>query len=126
MAELRMYCIFSQEALDLMENEPGKEDSMAGHAYLHAYWNAESRFPEAAKLYRYSQSAVKITVVTQLSDDLEAIQRQFLGTCGTSLVVDEGRTVFGKPTVVCLGLGPLTKEQAGEVGKLKLRKGPKR
>ena len=51
---LKMYCIFSKEAVKAMNGNRGKLASMAGHAYLHAWWAAFRLFPEAAIAYQNS------------------------------------------------------------------------
>ena len=40
---IKMYAIFCRETLRQMKFE-GKLAAQAGHAYLHAWWNAEDRF----------------------------------------------------------------------------------
>lgn len=119
----KMYCIFAQETLDKMKGLRGKLASMAGHAYLHSYWDAISggiplvnhneRFRQAQD-YRNSGMAFKITLVVDTVEDLRQIQSRYKDVCGTSLVVDAGKTVFGEPTTVCLGLGPIDVALVGE------------
>ncbi|AFU86644.1 hydrolase [Caulobacter phage CcrRogue] len=119
-AELRLYAIVSQEALDAMtvakrSRKPedkslniGKLSAQAGHAYLHAWWDAMERFPKTARQYRYSQSAAKIALHTGTNEELEALYERFREYAGATLVVDAGRTVFEKPTVTFVGIGPIT------------------
>ena len=38
---IKMYCIFSRESLEAMKGVRGKMAAQAGHAYLHAFWNAD-------------------------------------------------------------------------------------
>lgn len=38
----------------------------------------------------------------------------------TEIVTDAGRTIFGEPTVTCIGIGPLTQEEAKSFKHLKL------
>lgn len=116
----RMYCIVSKEALDAMNGNRGKLAAQAGHAFLHAYWDAEERFPEAVKGYRGSEvkevggkltgGVVKITLVVPTTKELETLSYDYYLWCGTSLVRDSGRTVFKEPTVTCLGLGPIRED----------------
>ena len=51
MTKIKMYCIFAQESLDKIKGVRGKMASMAGHGYLHAFWDAEKRYPRLAKAY---------------------------------------------------------------------------
>lgn len=37
----RMYCIVARDSLKLMNGNRGKLAAQAGHAYLHAFWDAE-------------------------------------------------------------------------------------
>ncbi|AFU87333.1 hydrolase [Caulobacter virus Magneto] len=119
-AELRLYAVVSQEALDAMtvaksRRKPdekslnlGKLAAQAGHAYLHAWWDAMERFPRIARQYRYSQSAVKIALHAGTNAELEALYERFRDHAGATLVLDAGRTVFGKPTITFVGVGPIS------------------
>lgn len=134
--ELVIYAIVSKEAVKLMGGNRGKLANQAGHAYLHAYWDAEDRFGEKAfptggglggdyplgsghpvyayqrdiKRYRTSQAAVKVTLAVETTAELEALLPLFQPVCGVSLVKDAGRTVFTEPTITYLGVGPITRE----------------
>jgi peptidyl-tRNA hydrolase len=110
---MKMYCIFSKEALDAMGGVRGKMTAQAGHAFLHAYWDAEENFPAVARAYRDSL-AKKITLVVPTDDHLRELQKSYRGVCGTSLVVDAGLTVFKGETTTCLGIGPLTGDKVGD------------
>lgn len=119
MSDLRMYCIFSKESIKKMGGNRGKLASMAGHAYLHAFWDSEKRFPNTEDYwgtiyadyykYRYSSNAKKITLVVETDAELEAIYEKYVGSIGTTKVVDAGLTVFDGPTLACIGLGPCQK-----------------
>lgn len=117
----KMYCIFAKESIDKMGGNRGKLASMAGHAYLHSFWDAMktnklrwNQKAELGHLYKNSGIAVKITLVVPTSDELTKIQERYKDVCGTSLVIDAARTVFSEPTTVCLGLGPLSIDMIGE------------
>lgn len=133
MSEYRLYAVVSREALNLMRSEKGdpevgKFGTQCGHAYVHAWWDADVRFPESARAYRDSSHAYKITCVVDTTEELEAIYEEYRHTHGATFVKDAGFTVFEKPTVTCVGIGPITKEEAslGSLGKAKLlRKWPK-
>lgn len=109
-----MYCIFAQESLDKIKGVRGKMASMAGHGYLHAFWDAEKRYPRLAKAYFETDHAYKITLVVPTVADLEELHEKYRNICGVSLVEDAGFTVFKEPTVTCLGLGPISEDLIGD------------
>ena len=124
----KMYCIFAKESVDKMKGVRGKMCTQAGHAYLHAYWDAVDGFDapdfhvQAAKrrqaqAYKNREGdgrAYKITLIVDTVDELKALQEKYKDICGTSLVTDAGFTVFNEPTTTCLGLGPIAEENIGD------------
>lgn len=112
--KVRMYCIMAKESLDLMKGVRGKMIAQGGHAYLHAFWDAERRFDRLAWLYRRSDRAYKICLVAPTVADLERLRDAYQDVCGVHLVKDAAFTVFDQPTVTCLGIGPITEELIGE------------
>jgi peptidyl-tRNA hydrolase len=121
----KMFCIFAMESVKKMGGNRGKMSSMAGHAFLHSYWDATNDYLPfevrhvdkkaiQASAYRTSGMAYKITLVVPTVDDLIALQEAYKDVCGTSLVTDAGLTVFGEPTTVCLGIGPIFEENIGD------------
>jgi peptidyl-tRNA hydrolase len=111
-----MYCIYSREAIKKMGGNRGKLAAMAGHAYLHTFWDAERRFsitegywrpnyPDWYK-YRYAPKARKIALVVETDAELDAIYEKYRHSIGATKVVDSGLTVFNEPTLACIGLGP--------------------
>jgi peptidyl-tRNA hydrolase len=116
---IKMYAIFCRETLALFEGNEGKLASQSGHAYLHAYWDAEDRFgpkygsiPSPTYLatmhaYRNNNDARKIALVVDYVADLQYIHDTIMSQCGVSLVEDCGYTIFKEPTITCLGIGPL-------------------
>lgn len=104
---MKMYAVFSKEAVDLMKGSRGKLAAQAGHAYLHAFWDADTRFPFDAKKYRNSDHAYKIALVVPTETELLELLESYRNICGVSLVKDAGFTVFEGPTVTCLGIGPI-------------------
>lgn len=110
---MKMYCIVSREALKAMNGNRGKLASQAGHAYLHAYWDAESEFgplSEVVRDYRLSGKATKVCLVVETTDELRALESTYRRVCGVSLVTDAGLTCFDGPTTTCLGIGPIRDE----------------
>lgn len=113
--ELVMYCIFSRESLARMGGNRGKMAAQAGHAFLHAYWNAERDHPYTARAYASSGAAAKVTLLCETDSQLKELYDEHRGVCGTTFVVDAGRTIFnGVPTLTCIGIGPITREQRSE------------
>lgn len=121
----KLYCIFAKESVDKMSGNRGKLAAQAGHAYLHAYWDATSgdlgRSNSAHELisfqanaYKRSDHAYKIALVVDTVDELKVLQEKYKNICGTALITDAGFTVFNEPTTTCLGLGPISEENIGD------------
>lgn len=114
---IKMFCIVARDSLKAMNGNRGKLAAQAGHAYLHAYWDAEDRyktwFPNAVAYdYRRSGAAKKVCLVVETVDDLKALYEAYKPICGVSLVTDAGLTCFnGVPTTTCLGIGPIADDQ---------------
>ncbi len=128
---MKMYCVVARDSLKLMNGNRGKLAAQAGHAYLHAYWDAEDRRHEVASRldmlrpvgdktgricnpspYRASRTATKVCLVVDTVDDLKALYEAYKPICGVSLVTDAGLTCFdGVPTTTCLGIGPISEDK---------------
>lgn len=122
-----MYCIFSKEAIKAMGGNRGKLASMAGHAYLHAWWDANyatsdkepftmqdvkmfDKMNKDAQAYRESGFAKKVTLAVDTTEQLLALYERIKDLPhGKTLVVDRALTVFEEPTTVCIGYGPVHK-----------------
>lgn len=110
--ELVIYAIVSREVIKLMKGNRGKLVNQGGHATLHAWWDAQNRFPAIADRYRFSQSAVKVTLVVDTTQELKDLYELFRKDYGAELVEDSGRTLFdGVPTITYVGVGPITKAE---------------
>jgi peptidyl-tRNA hydrolase len=117
--KIKMYCIFARESIEKMNGIRGKMATQAGHAYLHAFWNAcEIYDPELTNHkrdqaidYKNSSHAYKITLIVDTVEELKALQESYKDVCGVSLVTDAGFTVFTEPTTTCLGLGPIREDR---------------
>ncbi len=107
--EMAMYCVFSKEAVEKMGGNRGKLSSMAGHSYLHSYWDSLENYPDYATDYQKSGLAVKITLIVDTDQELQQIYDTLSGI-GKTKVVDAGRTVFGEPTFVAVGVGPVYRD----------------
>ena len=112
MTDLRLYAIINKEALSAAGGSRGKMMAQAGHAFLHAYWDAEARFPERARAYREGRAKKIVLAVENEAalNEIAAREHPF----GFTLVKDAALTVFKEPTVTALGLGPIDKEEAPE------------
>lgn len=126
MVDMRLYAVVSKEALDKTRDADGhlivgKMGAQFGHAYLHSVWDAMDRFPEAVQAYRDSNHAYKIALVVDTEADLIELVQEYAATHGVTLVKDAGFTVYAEPTITCVGIGPISKEEAdkGVLGKLK-------
>jgi peptidyl-tRNA hydrolase len=114
---LKMYAIFARETLKQMQFE-GKLAAQAGHAFLHAWWDAENRleinghhysdyYRDVMLPYKNGNDARKITLVVDTVDELEELYYKFRPHMGATLVEDCGYTVFDEPTITAVGLGPI-------------------
>lgn len=118
----KMYCIFAKESIAKMNGNRGKLAAQAGHAFLHAYWDAmndcsrDGDRPKynQARYYQMSDHTYKITLVVDTVEELQQLHDKYKDICGVSLVKDAGFTVFTEPTVTCLGLGPIGEDKIGE------------
>lgn len=110
-----MYCVFSKEAIREMNGNRGKLAAMAGHAFLHSWWEAESLCPptkEIADRYRYFSLAKKIVLVCDETKHLYWLSTKYKGI--SSLVTDSAITVFENPTTCCIGIGPIARDMVCE------------
>lgn len=120
---IKMYAIFCRETLRQMKYE-GKLAAQAGHAYLHAWWDAEDRLAYAwdaidranietnyrvsvMRPYREGNDARKIALVVDTVEELEELYEQFRPHMGATIVDDCGYTVFNCTTTTAVGLGPI-------------------
>jgi len=129
--KVKMYCIFALESVKKMNGIRGKMCTQAGHAYLHAFFDATEEYTLAletlktdnpkvsqklaqALSYKNSERAYKITLLVDTVEELVALQEKYKDVCGTSLVTDAAFTVFDEPTTTCLGLGPISEDNIGD------------
>lgn len=123
---IKMYAIFARETLRQMKFE-GKLAAQAGHCYLHAWWDAEDRlrfkdptffvphaytqyWTDVCVPYKQGDDARKITLVVDTVAELEDLYETFRHSMGATLVEDCGYTVFEKPTITGVGLGPIASD----------------
>lgn len=127
---IKMYAIFARETLKQMKVE-GKLAAQAGHAYLHAWWDAEERLSEepywilgddedyyrpteyyrnCMSPYKHGDDARKIALVVNTVEELKELYDLYRPHMGATLVEDCGYTIFEQPTITAVGLGPITDE----------------
>lgn len=111
---MKMYCIISKESAARFNGIRGKLMAQAGHAFLHAYWDAQERFKVDAKSYLNSGAAVKITCSVDTDDQMISLYEKYKKVCGATKVIDAGRTVFKEPTLTCVGIGPIAEADIDE------------
>lgn len=125
---IKMYCIFSRESVEAMKGNKGKMCAQAGHAYLHAWWNADElqqklvnaldnhsfHLRKVMREYKEGNDARKICLITDTTDELRELVDAYHGYTGTTLVEDCGYTVVEPGTITCAGIGPLRDENKGD------------
>ena len=89
---IKMYAIFCRETLKDFQQNEGKLAAQAGHAYLHAWWDAEKRLAEQPYFtmfdngftksdyflnvmlpYKINNDARKIALVVDTIDELKIL-----------------------------------------------------
>lgn len=136
---IKMYCIFSRESLEAMTIDgqvvKGKLAAQAGHAYLHAWWDAVElvqylgqaadsgckedydeyqRFASVLNEYQTGDDARKIGLVVDTTEELRQLVEDYRGFTGTTLVEDCGYTIVEPGTITCAGIGPLRDSEKGD------------
>lgn len=112
MDDLRMYAVFSPTAIKKMNGSRGKLAAQAGHAYLHAWWDAPR---SRAAAYRSSVRAYKIALIAETDEQLQQLINEHSELTGTTYVIDAGLTVFDGPTATCVGIGPISQAERSEL-----------
>jgi peptidyl-tRNA hydrolase len=124
-APLKMYAIFSPAAVKGMKGNRGKLAAQAGHAFLHAWWDADLRHPELAVAYRHGPRAFKIGLMPREEEFtapegvteawFDRLLDAYRDKTGVTKVIDAGFTVFEGPTLTCIGIGPISPDDREEV-----------
>lgn len=128
---MKMYCIVAATSLKAMNGNRGKLAAQAGHAYLHAWWDAirprnltkwdeekgynvpDLTIVDNALKYSHEGKAVKVCLVVPDVPDLLPLFDAYKHKTGVSMVTDAGLTCFNEPTTTCLGIGPICEEDIG-------------
>jgi peptidyl-tRNA hydrolase len=106
MSELKLYCIVSKEAVQESKGNRGKMGAQIGHAYTEAVFDALDRFPDVVKAYRDSGIVAKVCLVAD-EETLHKLSRLYKDKYGVALIKDAGKTVFPRPMITALGIGPI-------------------
>ena len=105
-------------SIKAMNGNRGRMVVQAGHAFVHALWDAQDRFPEAVAGYR-AQAAFKIALATDSGEVLHALYEKYRLICGATLVQESGSKMSGdiNEAVIatnCIGLGPIHVDLIGD------------
>lgn len=106
MSEMKMYAIVSNEAVAASKGNRGKMGAQIGHAYVHSMMDSLARFPDLARDYLASGTVGKVCLKADEAD-LHALSILYKNRCGVYLVKDAGLTVFPRPMITALGIGPI-------------------
>lgn len=112
--ELIIYCIVSREAVEESKGARGKMGAQQGHGYVGALCDALDRFPDKAQAYIASQATPKVTLVADEAQ-LHELCRLYKDKCGVALIKDAARTVFSRPIITALGIGPITRSEREDI-----------
>lgn len=104
MDDLRIYCLIRQD----IDMPLGKTIAQSGHAFMGAMLVADPVIVDEylsgpfTKISKWTKNLDSILRAKRECDELEL---------PTALITDIGRTVFSEPTVTCLGIGPVKRNQ---------------
>jgi PTH2 family peptidyl-tRNA hydrolase len=88
----------------------GKLGGQTGHAFLNAFFKCEEMFPDRAHTYRIDELQAKIILNGKNLNNIMTIHHSCLELNIPSVIVrDAGLTVFKEPTITCIGVGPIEK-----------------
>jgi peptidyl-tRNA hydrolase len=112
----KLYAIMSAEAVAGAKGNRGKLIAQGGHGYVGALEDARFRFCEDYEFYldpiRNGGFMKGCLIAPEAS--LLALQNRYWSVCGVALIEDRAHTVYDKPTITCLGLGPIKVELIGD------------
>lgn len=80
--------------------------AQGGHAWTGALLDSLTRFPDLARDYLASGTVGKVCLKADEAD-LHALSILYKNRCGVYLVKDAGLTVFPRPMITALGIGPI-------------------
>ena len=106
MPEIKLYGIVSEEAVKASNGNRGKMGAQLGHAYVHSILDAQKRFPALVDAYLASGVVGKACLKAP-EETLHQLSRLYKDITGVFLVKDAGLTVFPRPMITALGIGPV-------------------
>lgn len=110
----KLYAIMSAEAVAASAGNRGKLIAQGGHAYVGALLDAQLHWPRSVHEYLYGQDGfVKICLIAPEETLLE-LNGTYQRIGGAALITDAAHTVFDKPTITALGLGPIRVDLIGD------------
>jgi peptidyl-tRNA hydrolase len=112
--DIKLYCIVSEEAVKASGGNRGKMGAQIGHAYTEALFDAQDRFPDSVKAYRATGLVAKACLVAPEAA-LHDLYRLYKQHWGTALIKDAGKTVFPRPMITAVGIGPINVEEREDI-----------
>lgn len=88
--------------------------AQGGHAYVHCMLDSLARFPQDAQAYLNSGVVGKVCLKAP-EETLHQLSRIYKDKCGVYLVKDAGLTVFPRPMITALGIGPIRATDREEI-----------
>ena len=114
MPDIKLYCIVSEEAVKASGGNRGKMGAQIGHAFTEATFDAMDNYPEQLKAYRETNMVAKVCLIAS-EETLHKLSRLYQGKCGVALIKDAGKTVFPRPMITALGIGPIDVNEREEI-----------
>lgn len=111
---IKLYAIVSNEAVAASKGNRGKMGAQLGHAFTEAVFDSQDRFPDLLKAYRDSGVVAKVCLKADEAV-LHQLSRSYKDKCGVYLVKDAGLTVFPRPMITALGIGPINEDDREEI-----------
>jgi peptidyl-tRNA hydrolase len=110
MKDIRLYCVVSEEAVKASNGNRGKMGAQIGHAFCGAlvspFLRLNFKAIELAVRYILGSGTPKICLIAN-EETLHQLSRLYKDKCGTALIKDAGKTVFPRPMITALGIGPI-------------------
>jgi peptidyl-tRNA hydrolase len=114
MTDIKLYAIVSNEAISESKGNRGKMGAQIGHAFVHAFVDSTVRFPSMAQAYLDTDVVAKVCLKAD-EEILHSLSRIYKPKCGVFLVKDAGLTVFPRPMITALGIGPINVKDREEI-----------
>lgn len=112
--EIVLYAIVSTEAVKASNGARGKMGAQIGHAFVGALCDAQVRFKPRADAYIESEAVPKL-VLAASEETLHQLWRLYKDSHGVALIKDAARTVFPRPMITALGIGPILRSEREDI-----------